>query len=65
MKQEKVNRVLPRERTGHSKHSLPTTEEMTLHIDITRLSILKSDQLYSLLPKLEKLYSASKNKTLS
>ena len=26
------NRVLPRERTGHSKHPLPTTQEKTLHI---------------------------------
>ena len=59
----KANRVLPRERTGHNKHPLPTTEKMTLHIDNTRLSILKSDQLYSLLPKLEKLYLVSKNKT--
>ena len=32
----KANRVLPRERTGHSKHSLPTTQEKTLHKDITR-----------------------------
>ena len=31
MKQAKVNRVLPRERTGHSKHPLPTTQEKTLH----------------------------------
>ena len=35
-------RVLPRERTGHSKHSLPTTQEKTLHMDITRWSTLKS-----------------------
>ena len=26
MKQGKTNRVLPRELTGHSKHSLPTTQ---------------------------------------
>ena len=39
MKQGKANRVLPREHTGHSKHPLPTTEEMTLHMDITRWSI--------------------------
>ena len=26
-----TQRVLPRERTGHSKHPLPTTQEMTLH----------------------------------
>ena len=28
--------VLPRERTGESKHPLPTTQEKTLHMDITR-----------------------------
>jgi len=35
--------VMPRERTGHSKHTLLTTQEKTLHMDITRWSILKSD----------------------
>ena len=35
----KTNRVLPREHTGHSKHPLPTTQEMTLHMDIIRWSI--------------------------
>ena len=44
----KDNRVLPRERTGHSKHPLPTTQEKTLHMDITRWSTPKSDWLYSL-----------------
>ena len=39
----KANRVLPRERTGHSKHPLPTTLEKTQHMDITRWSTLKSD----------------------
>ena len=39
----KANRVLPREGTGHSKYPLPTTQEKTLHMDITRWSILKSD----------------------
>ena len=43
MKQAKANRVLPRECTGHSKHPLPTTQEKTLHMDITRWTILKSD----------------------
>ena len=44
MKQGKgYNRVLPRERTGHSKHPLPTTQEKTLHMDITRQSTPKSD----------------------
>ena len=43
----KANRVLPRECTGHSKHPLPTTQQKTLHKDITRWSILKSDWLYS------------------
>ena len=32
-----------KEDTGHSKHSLPTTQEKTLHMDITRWSIQKSD----------------------
>ena len=36
----KVNRVFPRERTGHGKHPLSTVQEMTLHMDITRLWIL-------------------------
>ena len=36
-------RVFPREHTGHSKHTLPTTQEKTLHVDITRWSIPKSD----------------------
>ena len=59
----KANRVFPREHTGHSKHSLPTTPEKTLHMDITRWSTLKSDCLYSLQPKMEKLYTVHKNKT--
>ena len=61
----KANRVLPRERTGHSKHPLPTTQEKTLHMDVTRWSILKSDWLYSLQPKMKKLYTVSINKTRS
>ena len=40
---QRLNRVLSREHTGHSKHPLPTTQEKTLHVDITRWSILKSD----------------------
>ena len=36
-------RVLPRECTGHSKHPLPTTQEKTLYMDITRWSTPKSD----------------------
>ena len=59
----KANRVLPREYTGHSKHPLPTTEEKTLHMDITRWPTPKSDWLYSLQPKMEELYTVSKNKT--
>ena len=38
-----ANRVLPGEHTGHSKHTLPTTQEKTLHMDITRWSRPKSD----------------------
>ena len=61
----KANRVLLRERTDHSKHPLPTTQEKTLHMDITRWSTPKSDWLYSLQPKMEKLYTVSKSKTRS
>ena len=61
----KANRILSREHTGHNKHPLLTTQEMTLHVDITKWSILKSDWLYSLQPKMEKLYTVSKNKTWS
>ena len=60
-----VNRVLPRECTHHSKYPLPTMQEKTLHMDITRWPIPKSDWLYSLQPKMEKLYTVSKNKTRS
>ena len=59
----KANRILPRECTGHSKHPLPTTQEKTLHMGITRWSITKSDYLYSLQPNVEKPYTVSKNKT--
>ena len=58
-------RILPRERTGHSKHRFPTTQEKTLHMDIIRWSTPRSDWLYSLQPKMEKLYTVSKNKTRS
>ena len=40
---KRLTRVLPRECTGHSKHPLPTTQGKTLHMDITRWSIPKSD----------------------
>ena len=53
----------PREHPGNSKHFLTTTQERTLHMDITRHSIPKSDWLYSLQPKIENLYTVSKNKT--
>ena len=61
----KTNKVLPRKCTARSKHPLPTTQEKTLHMDITRQSTLKSDWLYSLQPKMEKLYTVNKNKTRS
>ena len=41
--EKRLIRVLPKEHTGHSKHPLPTTQEKTLHMDITRWSTLKSD----------------------
>ena len=62
-REQRLIRVLPREHTGHSKHPVPTTQEKTLHMDITRWSISKSHWLYSLQPKTEQLYTVSKNKT--
>ena len=62
---ENTNRVLPRECTGHSKQLFPTRQEMTLHMDITRWSILNLDWLYSLQQKMEKLYTISINKIRS
>ena len=40
-----------------------TMQEKILHMDITRWPTPKLDLLYSLLPKMEKLYTVSKNKT--
>ena len=59
----KANRVLQRDCTDHRKHPLPTTQEKTLYMDIIRWSTPKSDRLYSLQPKMEKLYTVSKSKT--
>ena len=39
------------------------SQKLTLQMNITRWSIPKSDWLYSLLLKMEKLYTVSKNKT--
>ena len=61
----KTNRVWPRERTGHCKHPLPTKQEKTLHMDMTRWSTPKSYWQYSLQPEMEKLYTVNKNKTRS
>ena len=44
---QRLNRVLPRKHTRHSKHPLPTTQ------DITRWSIPKSDRLHSLQPTMK------------
>ena len=61
----KANRVLPRECTGQSKRHLPTTQEKTLYMEITRWSTPKSYWLYSLQAEMEKFYTVSKNKTRS
>ena len=39
---QRLIEFLPRKCTGHSKHPLPTTQEKTLYMDITRWSIPKS-----------------------
>ena len=41
--EQRLTEFLSREHIGHSKHPFPTTQEMTLHTDITRLSMPKSD----------------------
>ena len=41
----KANRVMPEEHTGHNKYPLPTTQEKTLHMDITRWPTPKSDYI--------------------
>ena len=43
IRNEAGQRVLPRKCTGYNKHPLPTTQEKTLYMDITRWSTLKSD----------------------
>ena len=53
--------VLPRECTGHSKHPLLTTQKKTLHMDVIRWSIPKSDWLYSLQPKRTSIHSTKQN----
>ena len=40
---QKLIEFCKRELTGHSKHLLPTTQEKTLYMDITRWSTPKSD----------------------
>ena len=58
----KADRVLQREHTGHSKHPFPTTQEKTLVMDITRLSILKSNCLYSWQPKCRSSVQSAKTR---
>ena len=65
MKQGKANWILSKEHAGHSKHPFPAMQETTLHMDITRWTILKSYWLYSLQLKMEKMFTVSKNKTSS
>ena len=40
---KRLTEFCQREQAGHSKHPFPTTQEMTLHVYITRWSKLKSD----------------------
>ena len=40
---KRLTKFCQEQNTGHSKHPLPTTQEMTPHMDITRWSIPKSD----------------------
>ena len=60
----KANIVLPRKHTGHSKHSLPTTQEDSTHGHHQMVNT-EIRFLYFLQPMVEKLYTVSKNKTRS
>ena len=51
------------ENTLVTANTLFQQHKRRLHMDITRWSIPKSDWLYSLQPKMEKLYTVSKIKT--
>ena len=60
MKQGKGEQSLPRECTGHSKHPHPTTQEKTLHMDITRWSTLNRIDIFFAAKDREALYSQQK-----
>ena len=60
----KANGVVPRECTGHSKH-LVQQHKRRLYTLTSPDGQLKLDWLYSLQPKMEKLYTISKHKTWS
>ena len=53
---------MSREHTGQNKHPLSTTQEMSLHVDITSPDGQYKDQIVGFLCKLEKLYTVSKKK---
>ena len=57
-----ATRVLSREHTSHRKHHFPTTQDMTLHMDIERWSTPKSYWLYSLQPKKERFSQSAKRR---
>ena len=56
MKQAKANVVLPRERTGHTKHPLPTTQENILHMVNTEIRLI----IFFAAKDTEALYSQQK-----
>ena len=58
----KAKRVLPRECISHTKHSLPTTQEKTLSMDISTWSTPKLDWLYSLQPKMRSSIQSAKTR---
>ena len=63
MKQAKANRVLPRELMGHSKHPLPTTQKKDSTHGPHQMVNSEVRLIISLQPKMEKLFTVSKNKT--
>ena len=50
------------ENTGHSKHPLPPTQEMTLHMNIARWSIPNPNWLYSMQPRWRSTIESAKTR---
>ena len=61
--EQKLTEICQKNTVVRANTFFQPTQETTLHMDITRRSVPKSDRLHSLQPKMEKLYTVCKNKT--